>query len=124
MLLRVILVSLQFGTIIIRQKKKELYVRLRYAAREFASLIAEFCRLRTSRQRVCPLPLKVYTVCLASRRANSRNSRNSRNKIRFRSARRRSFFSAYCLFILSFPATRVHLTLDSLISSYDRTIVN
>lgn len=75
-----------------KKRKKKLCVRLRYAAREFASLIAEFCRLRTSRQRVCPLPLKVYTVCLALRRANSRNSRNSRNQIRFRSARRRFFF--------------------------------
>jgi len=87
LLLRVTPVSLQFRAIIIWQKEKELYVYPRYAAREFASLIAEFCRLRTSRQRVCPLLFKVYTVCLVLRRANSRNSHNSRNKIRFRSAR-------------------------------------
>ena len=95
-------------------KKRTTLVRLRYAVREFASLIAEFCRLRTSRQRVCPLLFKVYTVCLALRRANSRN------KIRFRCARRRFFFFVYRLFILSFPATRVHFLLDSLIISYDQ----
>lgn len=72
----------------LKEREVEKYA-LRYAARTFASLVAEFCRLRTSRQRVCPLPLKVYTACLASsRRANSRNGRNSRNKIRFRSGAR------------------------------------
>lgn len=81
---------------------------IRYVAREFAaSLIAEFCRLRTSRQRVCPLPPKVYTACLAPRRANSHNGRNSHKKIRFRSARWCSFFPTVLRF---FPFLRVAFT--------------